>query len=237
MTRILEKDQRAKRTALFCKWFYGLAGLLIAASGLWTQNSYRLFLSLASLLLIPALNAFYKLTGLVPAWQLEIRLYIFAFLGFSLGGCLEFYQKIPGYDKVIHTLSGVLVTTLALSLYLYLERERPLESLKPATAILFCFFASLAVAVLFEIGEFILAPLLGRDMQQVAATGVTDTMLDLIVCLAGTLLTLPLLLRFFQGKQHDLTDAAAAFYCKNTAQLAGSNCAEPSLVHDNDKSS
>lgn len=216
MDRILKKDNQARKAALLLKWLYGLAGLAIALAGLWTGDSYRFFLSLGSLGLIPALNLFYRLAGLLPGWQLEVRIYIFAILGITLGGCLEFYQRITGYDKLVHMLSGVLTAILAFSLYLYLERDRPVTSLNPATALLFCFFASMAVAGIFEIGEFLLAPLVGRDMQQVAATGVADTMLDMIVCLLGSLLTMPLLARFFQGREHQLTDAAAAFYYKNS---------------------
>ena len=48
----------------------------------------------------------------------------------------------------------------------------------------------MAVAALFEIGEFALAPIVGRDLQRVIGTGVTDTIVDMIVCLVGTVCVL-----------------------------------------------
>ena len=81
-------------------------------------------------------------------------------------------------------------------------------------------FASMAVAGVFELCEYVLAPLVGRDLQHVLDTGVSDTMGDMFVCLCGTLVSVALLLRSFRGKRSFLTDAADAFALQNGARLA-----------------
>ena len=58
----------------------------------------------------------------------------------------------------------------------------------------------MAVAGLWEIGEYILSKITLRDMQNVASTGVADSMQDMIVCLLGTLLLLPAVKHLAEGK-------------------------------------
>ena len=52
-------------------------------------------------------------------------------------------------------------------------------------------------------------------MQRVAATGVGDTMQDMIVCLIGTLAYLPLVRRACHGKSSVWTGMAEAFIENN----------------------
>jgi hypothetical protein len=212
MDRYIKRDQAFRRTALWAQGLYAVAGLLLAATG---NDAHQRLMALGSLLLIPLIWGAYALFGLERGYQLEVWIYGFAFLSFTLGGCAEFYTKIQGFDKIMHALSGAFVTLMALALYLYLERARPIEQQSALTATLFVFFASMAVAALFEIGEYILAPIVGRDLQHVAGTGVTDTMTDMMVCLAGTLIALPFVARFFRGGHDPFTSAAAAFLYKN----------------------
>lgn len=61
-------------------------------------------------------------------------------------------------------------------------------------------FVLCAVAGLWEIGEFCLAPICGRDRQNVADTGVADSVIDMIVCLLGTIGALPLADRYARGR-------------------------------------
>ena len=63
-----------------------------------------------------------------------------------------------------------------------------LERADAANAALFTWMFAVLSAVLWEIWEYIVS-LFGADPQQVAATGVGDTMQDMIVCTLGGLLT------------------------------------------------
>ena len=147
--------------------------------------------------------------------QLTFVVLLFTLLGYTLGSVWEFYLLIPNFDKVVHMLSGVFVSMLALTLYCVVKPEHKLDACNCATAMLFVFFASMAVAGLWEITEYFVNLITGRDVQRVAATGVGDTMQDMIVCLIGTLAYLPLVRRACHGKSSVWTGMAEAFIENN----------------------
>lgn len=209
------RDERFRPIALGAEIFYALFSAYLVVSGAVTGNSYRLTMGIGTYFLYPLFWAFYKLFHLRRGYQMEFCVFFFTFLAYPLGGTAEFYQKIQGFDKVAHTLSGVFVAMLALTLFLILQRKRPLKEHSVPTAVLFVFFASMAVAGLFELCEWTAAALTGRDLQCVLTTGVNDTMQDMLVCLIGTLLFCPLIPRFYRGGYDPLTGAVAGFLEKN----------------------
>lgn len=151
------------------------------------RQAYDWLVGSIDLLLPPVIAAVMSRAGLKRGYFLQTVLMAFAFLGGTLGGLAGLYQLAAGFDKLLHTASGAVAVWTAYVLFGLLNgRKRPGREQAPLCA-LFCFFASMAVAALWEIGEYAFSPLLGRDFQCVAATGVRDTMLDMIVCLIGTL--------------------------------------------------
>lgn len=100
---------------------------------------------------------------------------------------------------------------LALAFYRMPESDHSKQGENPVTAFFFVFFGSMAVAGLFELCEFTIAPIMGRDLQLVMDTGVADTMMDMFVCLLGTLVMMWLMWRQRKGKYDPFTGAAEAF--------------------------
>lgn len=215
MDALIERDERFRPVALATKILYALFSAYLVISGAVRGDSYRFVMGLGTYFLFPLFWALYRVFRWKSGYQLEFCVYVFTFLAYPLGGTAEFYQKIRGFDKVAHTLSGVFVALLALALFLYLERNRPLREHNAPTAVLFVFFCSMAVAGLFEVCEWAAAAITGRDLQHVLGTGVNDTMQDILVCLVGTLLFCPLVPRFYRGKYDPLTGAVAGFLAKN----------------------
>ena len=72
----------------------------------------------------------------------------------------------------------------------------------------------MAVAGLWELGEYAISLLTGRDVQHAIDTGVGDTMQDMLVCMLGTLATLPLLQSVAMGRHSFLTGPVDAFLFK-----------------------
>lgn len=102
---------------------------------------------------------------------------VFIFLAHYLGVTAEFYNKWEGFDKVTHTMSGVLTAYIAL---LFIPKRNTVWF-----NILFMISFSVLCAFLWETFEFVCNLLFGGDAQRVVATGVTDTMLDMIVAFIG----------------------------------------------------
>ena len=73
----------------------------------------------------------------------------------------------------------------------------------------------MAVAGLWELAEYGINLVTGRDVQHVLDTGVGDTMQDMLVCMIGTIATLPLLRPLSQGRQTRFTAPIDAFLERN----------------------
>ncbi len=103
---------------------------------------------------------------------------IFIFLAHYMGVTAEFYNKWEGFDKLVHTFSGVLTAYVGM---LFL----PKGINKIWFKILFIIAFSAMCAFAWETFEFVCNILFGGDAQRVAETGVNDTMLDMIVAFIG----------------------------------------------------
>ena len=107
---------------------------------------------------------------------------IFIFMAHYLGVIEGFYNKFPGYDKIVHTLSGALTAYIA---YLILKNKKTNDTI---FNIIFMISFTFMVAGMWEIFEFICNIFFGGDAQKVKTTGVDDTMWDIIVAFIGTII-------------------------------------------------
>lgn len=118
-------------------------------------------------------------------YLIELIFLLFILFAQLLGSILHFYGIIYWYDSFMHYISGVLTSFLAVLLLVlfnkYDEKDRLFN-------IIFIISITLMVAGLWEIFEFTADNLLGGDAQKVVATGVTDTMKDIICALLGSVL-------------------------------------------------
>lgn len=107
---------------------------------------------------------------------------IFIFLAHYMGVICELYNKWYYFDKVTHTFSGVLSGCVGVLIL----KNNKVNSL--AFRILFILSFTWLCAGLWEVFEFTCNALFGGDAQRVALTGVTDTMLDMIVAFVGSII-------------------------------------------------
>ena len=215
MERSLQRDESYQPIRKAVRLVYVLTGIGLAVRGFYRRDLYKFMLSLSTLLLVPGIELIRRWTRWKGGWQMETYIYGFSLLGWTLGGAAAWYARFPGYDKLVHCLSGVFVSLLILVIYRVLENDPEHHRSNPAMESFFVFFGSMAVAGLFELCEFTLSSITGRDLQHVLDTGVTDTMGDMFVCMLGTLFLLALLHRARHGKPDVLTDAVDAFVRPN----------------------
>ena len=185
---------------LACALYYGVR---------W--DAYHFGIALGTLL-IPALpELFYRLFRLRRVERLNFCILAFSFLGYTLGSVIDLYQRIDGFDKLVHTLSGLFVSMLCLCVYCAARPGKSPGADERLLAGLFVFLGSMAVAGLWEICEYAIHAMTGRDVQRVLLTGVDDTMQDMIACLVGTLIYLPQVSRFCRGRYSPLNSLALPF--------------------------
>ncbi len=116
-------------------------------------------------------------------WIMLIYL-LFVFYAAFVGSVVGLFKTSHIADKISHTLFGYLVCFLGLSCTKFgIDKKQ-----HPWLVLLFCFFASMAFASLWELFEFSCDTLFGQTMQGYPVNGVTDltdSMLDMLVNLVG----------------------------------------------------
>lgn len=117
--------------------------------------------------------------------NMEIMYLIFIFVSFILGSIFHFYDIVPLFDKFAHTFSGVLTAFLATVLIKDLKLKAKNQT---SFELFFINLFSLAVAGGWELYEYFAGIATGGDLQRVAETGVTDTMVDMTVAFTGSII-------------------------------------------------
>ena len=207
MDYIVIRGKKAKRLYREMSVFYCLFNAALLVLYAVKRDAYHFSVSIGTFAIPLLLELVWKLPFLHRVWQIDCLILGFVFIAYPLGSCLDLYLLLPGFDKAAHTLSGTFVSLLALILYYALKPGHQIERRDATLAAAFMFFASMAVAGLWEINEYLLSGVVGRDLQRVALTGVADSMHDMIACLAGTVAVIPIALRLCAGKTGVLSNA------------------------------
>jgi uncharacterized membrane protein YjdF len=154
---------------------------------LFTDNNLVSYLKDISLMIVMVLPLIISKLFKIKVKDNLVFIYsIFVFSAGFLGVTLRLYGVIPGFDKLNHTLSGVLSSFVGLLLLNLINKYKSQERL---FNIFYMIIFSLAVAALWEMFEYTCNILFGGDAQMVAKTGVDDTMQDMIVAFIGSIIT------------------------------------------------
>ena len=98
---------------------------------------------------------------------LEITILCFIFAAEILGEVNAFYERIPGWDTMLHTLNGFLAAAVGFSLVMLLnDDDRLTFHLSPLFLALVAFCFSMTIGVLWEFFEFGMDFFFGTDMQR-----------------------------------------------------------------------
>lgn len=182
----MERMRRVRNgTLIFYYLFTACAAVLCLRR---EATVYNGLLVLAAFLLPAVPYVLYRLCHLRPVYLLEIVFDGFVLAAVSFASLFGGYELIPCWDKILHFLSGFLFAVLGTVVYF---ANKPGHALDPADAFnasLYTWMFAMMSAVLWEIWEYIVS-FSGADPQQVAQTGVGDTMTDIIVCTMGGLIT------------------------------------------------
>ena len=184
-------QSRTRMRALYAASLAAFAVLGVAI-GIWLQWRYgfsRAWKGYAAPLYLLILPIVHRLFRLKPAYLAEICLYAFIFVAYDLGVALGLYGSVPYIDKIVHGASGVVFAYAGLCVYCVLSADKPRGIFhNPGVSVGFSFCFAMMTAGVWEVIEFVGFLLTGHDSQNVAATGVGDTMWDIISCMIGSLL-------------------------------------------------
>jgi hypothetical protein len=110
---------------------------------------------------------------------------IFVFFAHILGSIVDLYDKVYFYDKLIHFMSGIVTSFIAVyALILFKKYDQKNYSFN----LIFILSFVLLIASNWEFFEFYVDLIFHKDAQRVISSGVYDTMMDMICASLGCLL-------------------------------------------------
>lgn len=132
-----------------------------------------------------------KKTKIVIPSNMYIMYVLFLWGAVFLGEVRDYYYKVPHWDTILHTFSGIMLGALGFSVINILNsHEKVHVELSPEFVAVFAFGFAISLGVIWEIYEFLADGILGLNMQKFALRdgtqligrmAVADTMEDLIV--------------------------------------------------------
>lgn len=195
-------------------YYVGTAGALVYVLTHGAQV-YLLLMSVAGLLLPMVPKLIYKVFRLRPVYLFDLIFNVFAFTAITFASVLGGYDLVPYLDKGLHCASGFLFAVVGMLVFYYCKPGREKHTADAPLASMFAAAFAMSSAVLWEIYEYVLS-LFGPDPQQVALTGVHDTMQDILVCTIGGFLTAIFCYRYLKyGKKELMMTLFEAFYREN----------------------
>lgn len=128
------------------------------------QNVFICFLSLFLLGLPRFIEK--KLDLDLPPF-LEVIIMLFIFSAEIMGEINAYYEKIPMWDTMLHTINGFLMAAIGFSLVdIFNRSERFLVKLSPVFVAIVAFCFSMTIGVLWEFFEFSMDRTFAMDMQK-----------------------------------------------------------------------
>ena len=109
---------------------------------------------------------------------------LFTFFAYVLGNIAHLYKSTNYFDTVMHFLTGIVGAMTGL---LVLIRFKKYQKKDVFFTILFCIMMVLSISAFWEMLEFSMDRLFDMDTQR-SATGVFDTMKDIIAAFFGSIL-------------------------------------------------
>ncbi|MCH4053706.1 MAG: hypothetical protein LKH08_04305 [Atopobiaceae bacterium] len=129
------------------------------------------------LFLVPALLEEGARLDIPPLFQAII--YTFIYAAEILGEIEHYYELVPGWDTVLHTINGFLCAAVGFSLVDLLNRSSKKLNLSPVYVTLVAFCFSMTIGVLWEFLEFGIDSFFGMDMQKdTLVTSISSVALD-----------------------------------------------------------
>ena len=130
-------------------------------------NFENVFLCLLTLLLLIVPAAIQVEFHIELPTLLEVILLVFIFCAEIIGEINAFYERIPIWDTVLHTVNGFVAAAIGFSLVDLMNRNECIAfSLSPLFAVLVAFCVSMTIGVMWEFFEFFMDQVFQLDMQK-----------------------------------------------------------------------
>ena len=171
------------------------------------------FVALITPLLLPFIFYLFKLKATKTIYIINI---IFMYFASLIGSCFNGYD-LPFFDKILHFSSGIFASLLAVILFYIIKKEKKIvEHQEYKIFILFVFNTNLAIAMLWELFEYMMLILFNNACINHYKTGVHDSMTDMLCALVAGIIIIFMIKRSYQQKKkYFLLQLCDDFYDQN----------------------
>lgn len=186
-----------KNASKYVSVIFALISFFLGIYNIFFSDIYHIAIAFAGIFFLALPKLLYKLFKIPKLFKVEILFYTFCFLAYVLGIVCGLYKLTSFYDKFIHTLAGIFFSFIAVVILVFIKKEK-FENPDKILISIFSFSFSMAVAAMWEVCEYIINIIFKTDPQNFQTTGLNDTMLDITVCLLGTVIFQAALFIFFK---------------------------------------
>ncbi|MBR3263893.1 DUF2238 domain-containing protein [Candidatus Saccharibacteria bacterium] len=170
-----------KKLILLLKIGIVAVGTVLAILFFVPETGFHKIWSYLATMALPFVMDVLRLLGIRVSKRFELAYLLFIIPAMVVGIDFDVYKIIYPFDKIVHTLSGVL-TAFGAREIIDQASGKPDEMWFKA---LFSMAFVALIAVLWECFEFLMDQVTGTNMQELIAPGIADTMFDMIVALVG----------------------------------------------------
>lgn len=198
-------------------WIVYVLGLVFAFYDNFTKGyMHSLMMTCVSTGLLFILPILFKLMKWKPIYEIYILWIIFIGMASLLGSSYRFYDHVLYWDKYTHCFSGVLGSSVAYILFCLLKKCREVRKEDIPLMYIFVFAINITIATLWEIYEYLGLVFFNYDGIRHYASGVHDSMTDIIVCIIGGMIVLFNIAYHYRSKKECfITNIYSKFYTKN----------------------
>lgn len=181
--KILKKILKLVNSLLFVFFICFVVYMLISSYDTLGLTNILTVLCILPLIMVP------YLLGKIKVYHMDEVLiffyYFFLLLALVMGSVLKFYYRIWWFDLFTHFISGAMTSIIA---FILLKENGFVKKKYKWIGFIFIILFTISAAVCWEYFEFFCDKLFQSDSQWVMATGVDDTMTDMLIAtLAGIL--------------------------------------------------
>lgn len=169
-----------------CTWIIRILIFINVINNFIKKDYYFTLIGVAAFILTFIPSLIFKLIKLKPDKTLSLAVIIFIFISLYLGTLNNFY-RYEWWDTMLHFLSGSILGLFAIIILKKYNKNNSLKGYNPIFVLIFILSFSALCGVIWEVYEFTIDNLFHLDMQGVKISGVTDTMIDLISDLIGSI--------------------------------------------------
>lgn len=148
---------------------------------------YKIWSYLATIALAFAPEIWRHVFRLKLSDQTELAYYIFLIPAMLLGIDLDVYKTWAPLDKIVHCGSGMLATVVAWEILGQVFAKKQLPAKWFRCLFMICF--AIMTAAAWECFEYASDKFFGTHMQELISVGLDDTMQDILVAIAGSIIT------------------------------------------------